>query len=135
VVLDNTVALHGNNFTRGNVYKTPRVGMATTTHVAMAETPRVAMAKTPCVAMAKTPRVAMAKTPRMAMSWRGNHVWQWPVPRACFTLGMRKIAWCHAKKMPRVCEVINEQYCIKRLGCGTLLAKIECLSSAVSSPG
>jgi len=81
VVLDKIVALRGNNFTRGNVYKTPRVAMATTT--------RVAMAKTPRVAMAKTPRVAMAKTPHVAMSWRGNlffHAWQWPVPRACFAL-------------------------------------------------
>jgi len=73
VVLDNTVALRGNNSTRGNVYKIPRVAMATTTRVEMAETPRVEMAK--------TPHVAMAKTPHMAMSWRGNlffHAWQWP---------------------------------------------------------
>jgi len=68
----------------------------------MATTTRMAMAKTPRVAMAETPRVAMAwKTPLLAMSWRGNlffHVWQWPVPRACFALATQKIAWYHAKK-------------------------------------
>jgi len=104
VVLDNTVALRGNNFTRGNVYKTPLVAMATTTRVAMAEIPRVAMPKTPREAIAKTPRVAMAKTPRMTMSWHGNlffHTWQWPVPLACFALATRKIAWYHPKNVTR----------------------------------
>jgi len=98
VVLDNTVALRGNNFMRGNVYKTPRV----------------AMAETPCMAMAKTPHVAMAKTPRVAMSWRGNlffHAWQWPVPRACFALATRKILWCHAKNATHVKLLMSSTVC------------------------